>query len=434
MSNRMRTPLVKPVDLSYRTKQDVDLAWDYYLYRNNGLDVRTGVTDRPNWRALCYRDHVDATNPYSRTIWPAKSSSIPRVVNWKWQWKELFTRNLRDSFNVGRPGFSTLASLSFVYGISQTEAVGRSESVARLAFLSKIRDLRGDFQALPFLGELKETLQMVRHPIRGITRINRSAEARFRSLWRLYRSKPARLEERLENAYLQWTYGVSPLINDIQGLVSNIKSLFDEPSVSRVQVTIPVPDSRIYGASGLHSFEGGTQQIGYHHEITCSGSVRIAGALKNELQPASVERFNALNSLELRDIVPAAWELTPYSFLVDYFVNIGDVLGGFFTDTSSLIYAVQSTRLKQRGLGFVVGMPAANSVSWPIDVVSGNFDKVSLNRVKADLTVGIRDISWQDTTLGQLVNTAVLSSQRLRSVANGHQINLPPFLDPRRHL
>lgn len=428
----MRTPLVKPISLYVRTKQDDDLAWVFYPQTIQSLDARTGVVDRPNWRALV-KDHVDATNPYGRTIWPAQSSSLPREVNWKWQWKELFTRKVRDSFFIGHPCFGSLASHTFVSGIPQTAAVGRAESTARLAFLSKIREARGDFQALPFLGELKETLQLVRHPIRGITRVNRSSEARFRSLWRLYRSKPGRLEEKLENAYLQWTYGVSPLINDIQGLISNIKSLFDDTRVQKVRVTIPIPDSRVWSQAGLQYYEGSTQVIGYHHEITCSGSVRIAGALKNELQPASIEKFNALNGLELRDIVPAVWELTPYSFLVDYFVNIGDVLGGFFTDTSSLVYAVQSTRLKQRGLGFSVGLPTKDPVSWPLGVVSGNFDKVSLNRVKADLTVGIRDISWQDTTIGQLMNTAILSSQRLRSVAMGHQINLPLFLDFRRH-
>lgn len=428
----MRTPSIRPVHLMYRTIRDNDLAWAESSRTIPGLDVRSGVADRPNWRALV-KDHVDATNPYSRTIWPAKSSSLPRRVNWKWQWKEMFSGIVRSSYLQGHPCFSSLAAHSYVSGIWQPGAVGRAESTARLAFLSKIREIRGDFQALPFLGELSETLQMLRHPIRGITRVNRSAEARFRSLWRLYRSKPARLEERLENAYLQWTYGVSPLINDIQGMISSIKSLFDEPRVQRVLVTIPIPDERVWHQAGLHYDEGGTQSTWYQWEMKCSGSVRIAGALKNELLPASVERFNALNGLELRDIVPAAWELTPYSFLVDYFVNIGDVLGGFFTDTSSLIYAVQSTRLKQRASGISVGMPIKNAVSWPVDVVSGHFDKVSLNRVKADLTVGIRDIAWQDTTFGQLVNTAILSSARLRSVAMGHQIILPSFLDFRRH-
>lgn len=415
----MRTPRVKGYSFSYATKQDYDLAWAKYPYRNPGLDVVSGRVDDPSWRAKV-KALVDANHPYSRTIWPAKSSSQPWEVDWTWTWLELFSAKPRTSRMVGSAFFSSLCSTSFVLGISQVDAVETARRQAKLAFLGKVREEQNPFQALPFFGELRETIRMIRHPLSGIIRKNRSATRQFNAIQRLYRSKPARLNDALEKAYLQWTYGVSPLINDIQAVMDSCKRLFEEPVVKRISVTIPIPDGKVASSAYLDNYiEFGTQCIGFHSETVVKGSLRLVGALKHVKSPASPEKFRELNGLRVRDIVPAAWELAPYSFLVDYFVNLGDVIGGVFTDTSGLVYTCESVRLRQSTRGFLVPLPYDGCVGWPVSPVSGNVDKISLNRDTPSLLVGIRDISWQDTTVGQWINTAILSSQRLRSAALG---------------
>lgn len=222
----------------------------------------------------------------------------------------------------------------------------------------------------------------------------------------------------MEKAYLQWTYGVVPLVNDIQGALEGVVRTLTSTGVARLRVTLPIQEDRVWSQAGLQYYEGSSQTIGFQYSINASGNHRIVGALKLSTACRSLDRLQAVYGLRARDIVPAAWELTGYSFLIDYFVNVGDVLGGVFTDTSELVYTCGTTFLKQVGSGFAFGFPSvADPVSWPLAVVSGNLDKVSINREIPSLHVGIRDFHWQDTTVGQLFNTAVLSSQRLRDAA-----------------
>lgn len=418
----MRTPLVRGISAFVATKQDTDLAWAIYPYVNPGLDSRSGVADDPKWREKI-KAYLDATHPYSRTIWPARGSDVESMnINWKWTWKELYLPyKVRTSEMKGYPGLSSFAAQSFTRGIPQSASVIHAQSVAKLAFLSKLREQQTPFQGLSFLGELKETIGMLKRPLRGIIRQNANSARNFTALQRLYRSKPGRLEDMLEKAYLQWTYGVSPLIGDIQAVLGNCSKIFEEPEIVRLRVTIPVEESKLYSSNSFLQLEGSSQKVGVFIEIKASGYVRITGAMRHSKSPASMAKFNQINGLQLRDVVPAVWELTPYSFLVDYFVNVGDVLGGVFTDTSELVYSSMTTKLVSDGGCIAYGLPGAfKPVSWPTMAVSGRLVKVSLNREKADLSVGFKDINWQDPTVGQLFNTAVLSSQKLRDVAFSH--------------
>jgi hypothetical protein len=415
----MRTSRVRGIAVFVATKQDTDKAWAVYPYVNHGLDSRSGVIDDPKWREKI-KAMVDATHPYSRVIWPARGSYWKQMnVDWYWTWRELFVPHaLRSSQLRGSPGLSSFAAQSFTRGIPQSASVVRAKSTARLAFLSKIREQQTPFQGLAFLGELKETISMVKHPLRGIIRQNANSARHFTVLQRLYRKNSSRLEDMMEKAYLQWTYGVMPLVGDIQAVLGNCSKIFEEPEVIRLRVTIPVEESKLYSANNILALEGSSQTVGVFFEIKASGYVRIVGAMRHSKSPASMAKFNQINGLQLRDIVPAAWELTPYSFLADYFVNVGDVLGGVFTDTSDLVYSCMTTKLLSDGRCISYGLPGTfKPVTWPFAMVPGRLVKVSLNREKADLSVGFKDINWQDPTVGQLFNTAVLSSQKLRDVA-----------------
>lgn len=396
----------------YRTWQTYDLGWAYYGSYSQPIDIRTG-SGNPRWKELISA-HKPATNPYSRTLYPGKNISVYDV---DWTWVALDVANKpRTAYLRGAVALNTLASGMLVYGISNPY-LNLAYSVAKLAFLSKMREARNSFEALPFFGELKETIEMVRHPLNGIMKHTRSyTRSRRKLLARLNRSNAARIENRLEKAYLQWTYGVSPLIGDIKGLVDVVQKLTKYPEIERISVSIPIQDHVVRRSAGPSFFESGRIQFWSQHEIKADGKTRYVGAIKSTLKAGSFDRFNELSGLRLRDVVPAIYELTPYSFLVDYFSSLGDCIGGVFTDTSDMIYLVRSTKQRLSGDILVVGLPSDyKPVSFPMIPVSGHLEKVAFNRDIPDLTVAFDDLYWKHPTFTQWINTAVLGVQRMKS-------------------
>jgi hypothetical protein len=49
-----------------------------------------------------------------------------------------------------------------------------------------------------------------------------------------------------------------------------------------------------------------------------------------------LERIISMSGFDLRSFVPTVWELVPYSFIVDYFSNVGDCLMALGVDTSGV--------------------------------------------------------------------------------------------------
>jgi hypothetical protein len=119
------------------------------------------------------------------------------------------------------------------------------------------------------------------------------------------------------------------------------------------------------------------------------------------------------------EFVPTAWELMPWSFLVDYFTNIGDILTSSVTDTSSVRWVnrsiIKTSTLKAR---IAVDGPASISAigaGWSGFVTSDpceiEFKRKTVSRSPG---VGISLPTFQlsfDLGDGQLGNIAALLGQ-----------------------
>jgi hypothetical protein len=57
--------------------------------------------------------------------------------------------------------------------------------------------------------------------------------------------------------------------------------------------------------------------------------VKFYGHMLNDEHELGSETLLRTFGISWQDVLPAAWELIPYSFLIDYFTNIGEVISGF---------------------------------------------------------------------------------------------------------
>lgn len=136
------------------------------------------------------------------------------------------------------------------------------------------------------------------------------------------KNKVSRLMSATKWAGKQWllyTYGVKPLLNTVYG-AANESLRFCLNKTERFKV-------RKYDTSGDFYVSGYTIDGGYSQRFKASGlckrGLEIGLVLKTD--GFDISRWTSLNPASL------AWELTPFSFVADWFVDVGSFLRNYET-------------------------------------------------------------------------------------------------------
>jgi hypothetical protein len=103
-----------------------------------------------------------------------------------------------------------------------------------------------------------------------------------------------------------------------------------------------------------------------HIMVWYKGAVRVRAA-------GSVYMDQELLGFSLSDFVPTIWELVPWSFLIDYFTNIGDVLEAWTTCTSDVAWVNRTSRRSSIALSEAVpDLASTRSAYWQGNSCRGN--------------------------------------------------------------
>jgi hypothetical protein len=219
--------------------------------------------------------------------------------------------------------------------ISSTTAYNRG----LLAYLKEVNSVNKAFDGLTFMGELRETSKMLRSPAKGIRNIldgylNRLGESK--------RKRPKDWKKNLSSTWLESTFGMLPLLTDVQNFAQAWNSLLDKNRdtyvlVSKVGVDEKANPTNTYGEL-LASMVGSYAPVVLHRQrATDRAVVRFRGKVWRRVFATRYDTA-AHFGFEPRQFVPTAWELLPWSFLIDYFSNIGDVIESGVTDTSRVAW------------------------------------------------------------------------------------------------
>jgi len=228
----------------------------------------------------------DGDNGYSRYEYGSLSES--RVGSWAY-----------GSFNVG------------FYNVS-----GEWDSNDDIALIGKLREqvAGSDFNMSVFLGEGRESLKTI---IDGATRIRLSLNALRRgnilgaanALGRDTRNRRLKLRADMQSNWLQLQYGWMPLLQDVKGGAEFLAKLLNFPMVQTYKVRRKRPLQ-------AERWPSGTQR---------TAQWSFVGETKGQL----IARLSEVDTAKLSGLLdPAsvAWELTPWSFVIDWFIPIGNYL------------------------------------------------------------------------------------------------------------
>lgn len=203
-----------------------------------------------------------------------------------------------------------------------------------------------------FLGELAETIHMLRHPIAGI--VKHLQKRRWRN--------PVNVAKAGSDAWMEFRYGIRPMVSD----VSNIANLFNKKvngtnrfiHASRVSV----PSSMTW----VGDTDVGVGKLLYHlhHRGTRKTTYHVGLSYKKKINISSVAHQYGVG---VQDMPNVLWELTPMSFVADWFINVGDwlraitpnpavsYLGGFISRKTDEIITSHVTNVSY---GSYTGLPS----------------------------------------------------------------------------
>jgi hypothetical protein len=231
-----------------------------------------------------------------------------------------------------------------------------ADNQARARFYKKLREVQVAFSGPTFLGELRETLRMIKRPAQAI---RDSCDRYYRSLkqWKGRNRPPSdghrkwdwrrELVKTAGGLWLENSFGWQPLLNDIKDAVEAYERL--TPPIANVK-TISVggkdaADQRTaYAGSGWGDSGSDVGDfLCYLYLARAYCTVRYKGKVSLTTEATKWDNL-ALFGFTPSEFVPTAWELLPWSFLIDYFTNIGDILTSAVTRTAPVNFVNQTVR------------------------------------------------------------------------------------------
>jgi hypothetical protein len=333
---------------------------------------------------------------------------VPSQLAWRICDGDTLIRNNQNGLDFANARFSVTTDQSFV------------DNLAKAAFYKKLKLLTTQFQGMIFLGELTETLRMLRNPLVGI----RSLCGDFLgTLRKRKRANPKKWLNDVGSAWLEQSFGWNPLLNDIRDGVKAYRRIVEPVSTLKLSAG----SSKTYDVTKIHESQ---YYPGYQSQYDLGANFLTVSSwwlenIKVRYKGAVISQVNApgwqnddLFGFEPQNFIPAAWELLPWSFLADYFTNIGDILDASIVNTNRLAWvnkSVVKTKIKHGLFQQVYGSPPGGS-GWTKVSLSGSrgFHFAKAKYVDRSANVGMSLPTFQvnfDLTGGQLANIDALLSQ-----------------------
>lgn len=303
------------------------LLANYSSFRERMTDVNDG--DRTQDHPLRYSRVELVSNSGALRTWSRGSVMTPRVV-------VASGMASSDSTVKESSAVDALSRVSAQYTTMCAEA-GRS-----------------NFHAISFLRELQETWGMLRNPFKLVSAIRKGPSKR--ALQRLSKSERRkwarvaanqsstslkRVVQVAEDTWLEGTYGWMPFIGDVLAATDLLASVRERRDIlkDKGQHAFAMSEQsydieRFVGSPTNYrpfyytgdSFTKTTQSVKYYGSVRTNPSLAAENAFMSVLRALNIDRLGY-----------AAWDAVPYSFVLDWWLPLGDAIDKRFSGPALLV-------------------------------------------------------------------------------------------------
>lgn len=291
---------------------------------------------------------VSTTNTTSRVMVDMRPTyergTRSKIGNLLWQWPTSYTHHSREIKISGRArqrvefggGAYSLQSDS-APNIDQRLTLGAGYSPSSLTGTAsynvtsgaKVKALNSIGQQKANVGEdLATYLQTARMFSSKASLLHEILNAFKKGKLKKYLKKSAKEvaesgDKKAAQAYLEYVYGWKPLVSDLYGIYQALKEYADgaKPIIIHGHGTQKQSYTDQYDSPGSGTFK---------YRTSCDITVSNTGTcdLYGRVDPQYIV-LRLLNQLGLLNPASLAWELTPWSFVVDWFVPVGPLIAAF---------------------------------------------------------------------------------------------------------
>jgi hypothetical protein len=211
------------------------------------------------------------------------------------------------------------------------------------------------FDALTFLAELKQTIRM----FEGLVK---------RLITAVYRGK-------IVDSWLEWRYGWRTLFFDMKDFSETLHEVFTKAQSLRNKES--VGDSFTYSSSRNYDISYTSSTIAMHESYTLDASFR--GSIIADMIPPRFS-FNPITT---------GWELVRFSFIIDWFLQVGQFLSAmsFLVSTNQYV-ASNGVKLNYTETQTVVG--STPKAGWSVLAASGSSTVTTELRTRWPTTVPMK--------------------------------------------
>jgi hypothetical protein len=144
----------------------------------------------------------------------------------------------------------------------------------------------------------------------------------------------------LSETWLEYQYGWRPLVSDLEGGLDAL-SRFAQKPIRFKSVSGSGRDERDHSPAPLE-VDSGRILYTVNRKYHTIGTARYWGVV--ELQTGGSTSVPGNLGFRLDRFVPSLWELIPYSFIVDYFSNVGDIISSWAFGMSQVRWVSKTIR------------------------------------------------------------------------------------------
>lgn len=297
----------------------------------------TTVTDKrewtsvPNWKALIQRGQ-DATTPFYGELYTVETISPMKMVAVT---PEPGNRAHRCEISGDNPQVSPAD-----FGNFSNFDVTSADNQALTAFWKKLRKEQVTMSGQVFLGEVREAARMIKSPASALFNAHSGYLSKAQNL-RRKTGNGKTFKSAVADLWLEANFGWKPFISDIEDGWKAYQEVFKVRDQKKLRSigSSEVVETLYHNLRKQIGHNGPVLLVSIIEQKICTVIYRAGlkddrdlSHLGSNLTDRTLKRFG----LTLEEFIPTAWELTPWSFLIDYFTNVGDIVEAMATSTSSI--------------------------------------------------------------------------------------------------